>query len=131
MSVEKLKEYMRNLRKSVDEIHNKVEISVKSLRATRRRNARKNRSAVKFNKGDYFLLTVAEPENLSKLQPKWNGPYQITEVVSDWTFVVKHLVSKAEKTVHDSRLQFYFHKDLNVTIRLQEQVQHVEWNFNC
>jgi hypothetical protein len=31
--------------------------------------------------------------------------------------------------VHASRLQFYSDKDLNVTIRLQEQIQHDEWNF--
>ena len=43
--------------------------------------------------------------------------------------VVKHLVSKAEKTVHASRLQSNSDKDLNVTIRLQEQIQHDEWMF--
>jgi hypothetical protein len=76
--------------------YRKVETSVKSSRATKRRTANKNRSAVKFDKGDYVVVAVAEPQNLSTLQPRWNGPYQITEVVSDWVFVVKHLVSKAE-----------------------------------
>ena len=71
---------------------------------------------------DYVLVAVAEPQNLSKPQPRWSGFYQITEVVSDWSFVVKYLVSKAEKTVHASRLQVYSDKDLNVTIRLQEQI---------
>ena len=82
---------------------------------------------MKFDKGDYVLVAVAEPQNISKLQPRWNGSDQITEVVSYWVLVVKLLVSKAEKTVHASRLQFYSDKDLNVTIRLQEQIQHDEW----
>jgi hypothetical protein len=85
------------------------------IAATKRRNANKKRSAVKFDKGDYVLVAVAEPQNLSKLQPRWNGPYQITDVVSDWVWVVKHLVSKVEKTVHAFRLQFYSDKDFNVT----------------
>ena len=68
--------------------------------------------------------------NLSKLQPRWNGPYQITEVVSDWVFFVKRWVSKGEKTVHVSlRLQFHSDKDLNVTIRLQERIQREELKF--
>jgi len=115
------------LRKSLDEFHRKIETSVRSSRATKRRNANKKRSAGKFDKRDYVLVGVAEPQNLSKLQPRWNGPYQNTD--SDWGFLVKHLVSKDEKTVHASRLQFYSDKDLNVTIRLQEQIQHDEWKF--
>ena len=66
---------MKDLKKSLDEIHRKVETSVKSSRATKRRSANKKRSAAKLDKGD-VLVAVAEPQNLSKLQPRWNGPYQ-------------------------------------------------------
>jgi hypothetical protein len=52
MSEGKLKEYMKDLRKSLGKIHRKVETSVKSFRATKRRNANKKRSSVKFDKGD-------------------------------------------------------------------------------
>jgi hypothetical protein len=45
-------------------------------------------------------------------------------------FVVKHFVTKAEETVHASRLQFHSEKDLNVTIRFQEQIQHDEWKLS-
>jgi hypothetical protein len=61
-------------------------------------------------------VAVAEPQNLSKLQPRWSGPYQVTEVVSDWVFVLKDLVSNAEKAVRASLIQLYSDKDLNVTI---------------
>jgi len=44
--------------------------------------------------------------------------------------VVKHLVRKAEKTVHASRLQFYSDQDLNVTIRLEKQIRHDEWKLS-
>jgi len=95
MSEGTLKEYMKDLRKSLDEIHRKVETSVRSSRATKRRNANKKRSAVKFDKGDYVLVAVAEPQKLSKLQPRWNGTYQITEFVSNWVFLLKLSVSKS------------------------------------
>ena len=52
MSEEKLKQYMRYLRKSLDKIHRKVETSVKSSRASKRRNTNKKFSAVIFDKGD-------------------------------------------------------------------------------
>jgi len=74
-------------------------------------------------------VAVAEPQNLSKLQPRWSGPYQVTEVVSDWVFVLKDLVSNAEKAVRASLIQLYSDKDLNVTIWLQEQIQYDEWKF--
>jgi hypothetical protein len=45
-------------------------------------------------------------------------------------FVVKHFVTKSEKTVHASRLQFHSDKDLNVTIRLQGHIQHEEWKLS-
>jgi hypothetical protein len=48
---------------------------------TKRRNANKKRSAVKFEQRDYVWVAVAEPQNLSKLQTRWSGPYQITELV--------------------------------------------------
>jgi len=74
MSHKKFKEYIKDLTKSLDEIHRKFETSVTSSRATKRRNAKKKRSAVKFDKGDYVVVVVTEPQNLSKVQPRWNGP---------------------------------------------------------
>ena len=124
MSEEKSKEYVKDLTKSLHEIHRKVETSVKISRATKRRNGSKKRSTLKFDKGDYILVAVAEPQNLSKLHPRWSSPYQITEVVSGSVFVIKLLVSKTEKTLHPSRLQFHSDKDLNVTIQLQQQIKH-------
>jgi len=95
LSEEKLKEFMKDFRESVIVIHRKVETSVKSSRAFKRRNCNKKRSAVKNDQGDYVVIAVGQTQNLSKLQSRWNGPYQITEVA-------KHLVGKTEKTVHDA-----------------------------
>ena len=120
---------MRDLRKSLSEIHKEVETSVKSSRATKGKNVKKRRSAVKFDKVHYVFVAIAESQKLSKLQPKWTGLYQISEAVSDWLLVVKHLASEAEKKVHASRLQFHSDKDLNVIIRLQKQIQYDEWKF--
>jgi len=36
---------------------------------------------------------------------------------------------QSEKAVNASCPQFYSHKDLNTTLRLQEQIQYVEWKF--
>jgi len=61
--------------------------------------SRRKGSTVKFHKGKYVyvLVAVSEPQNLSKLQIRWNGHYQCTEVVSDWVVVVKHWVGKVKK----------------------------------
>ena len=80
-----------------------------------------------WKQGDYVLVALAEPQNVSKLKPRWNGPYEITEVISDWALVIKHLVGKAEKTLYACRPQFYREKDLNVTMPLEEHIQIEEW----
>jgi hypothetical protein len=59
----------------------KVETSVKSSGATKTRNANNKRSAVKFDKGDYVLIAVDEPQDLSKIQLRRDCPYEIAEVV--------------------------------------------------
>jgi hypothetical protein len=90
----KLKEYMRDLRESLDEIHKKVGTSVNSSRTAKRKNVNKKRWAVKFDKGHYVL----EPPSLSKLQLRWNCSYQITGVVSDLGFL---------SSIWSARLQVY------------------------
>ena len=52
-----------------------------------------------------------------------------TQFVSDSVFIVKHLVSKAQKTVDASRLQFYSDKDLSITIRFQGHIHLHERKF--
>ena len=104
MSEGKLKEYMRELRNSLDEITRKL-----TLR--------------------WRAPGLRSEKMWTRSAPTWNGLYQILEVVSDQVFVVKHLVSKCEKKAHASRLQFHFHKEFNEIIRLQEQISHEKWKF--
>ena len=120
---------MTELRDSLKQMHKRVADSVSKAHDAKRRATKKRRRGIDFDKGDYVLVGASDPENLSKLQPRWTGLYQIVQVISDWVFVVRHLITKAEKNVHSCRLSYHADKHLNVTIRMQEQIQHDEAKF--
>ena len=73
---EVLKECARDLKKSLDKLHKKVETLVKSSRAPKSRNVKKQRSSLKLDRRDNVVVAVAEPQDLSKLQPGWMVPTQ-------------------------------------------------------
>jgi hypothetical protein len=73
---EVLKECARDLKKSLDKLHKKVETLVKSSRAPKSRNVKKQRSSLKLDRRDNVVVAVAEPQHLSKLQPGWMVPTQ-------------------------------------------------------
>jgi len=62
----------------------------------------------------------------NKLQVQWLGPRRITEVVSDWVFIVEDLRDGALSTHHASRLKFFAAKDLLVTQELKDHIAYVE-----
>ena len=51
---------------------------------------------IKFDVGDYLLLSRNLRPPAGKLAPTWVGPYQITKIISDWVFEVKNLLKPTE-----------------------------------
>ena len=62
-------------------------------------------------------------------RPCWTGPYRVIECLSDWEFVIQHLVSGEKHSAHSSRLKYYCDKDLNVTADLKYQITHDEMRY--
>ncbi|XP_074373646.1 uncharacterized protein LOC141713996 [Apium graveolens] len=64
-----------------------------------------------FGVGDLVLreLTAFMPAKQGKLQPNWEGPYKVIEVVHPGTYKLETLAAKAMKnTWHASRLQKFY-----------------------
>eukprot|EP00736_Rhodelphis_marinus_P010118 Rmarinus@m.1923 len=82
---------------------------------------------VEFATGDYVLVyRVVMP---SKLNVRWQGPYQVTDTVSPWVFRVKHLVSLEELTVHASRMRYFDNASLDVTEELRAIAGHIQTEY--
>ncbi|XP_074358192.1 uncharacterized protein LOC141697608 [Apium graveolens] len=64
-----------------------------------------------FRVGDLVLkeLAASMPTRQGKLQPNWEGPYKVTEVVRPETYKLETLVGEAIKnTWHGSRLRKFY-----------------------
>jgi hypothetical protein len=57
------------------------------------------------------------------------GPYRVTKTINDWVYEVQHLVIAKKSGIHTNRLQFYSENELNVHIKLTEQIQHMNGNY--
>ncbi|XP_074378025.1 uncharacterized protein LOC141719546 [Apium graveolens] len=65
-----------------------------------------------FRVGDLILreLAASMPAKQGKLQPNWEGPYKVIEVVCPGTYKLETLVSEAIKnTWNASRLRKFYH----------------------
>ena len=64
---------------------------------------------VNFEVNDYVLVsgTDGRPRQRNKLQPRWQGPAQIVEKVSDLMFKVVFVGSDREAQVHVTRLRYF------------------------
>ena len=83
MTVDRLKEYMLELRYFLEQIHKQVADSVSKSRDAKRRATNKRRRKINFDRGDYVLVAASDPDNLSKLQPRLTGLHPIVQVISD------------------------------------------------
>jgi len=89
-------------------------------------NAKNKNHQCFFTLGDYVLVGKVSMAFANKLQVQWLGPRRITEVVSDWVFIVEDLRDGALSTHHASRLKFFAAKDLLVTQDLKDHIAYVE-----
>lgn len=61
---------------------------------------------MKLQKGDLVLL---ESETSKKLEPRYDGPFEVTDVLSDVNTKIK--IKNSEKIVHNNRLKKYFDRE--------------------
>ena len=84
-----------------------------------------------FHIGDYVLWSrIDSQQTHDKLTFVWRGPFQVVSTRSEWVFVIKHVVSGKEYTVHSTRLKFYHDRSLNVSHELIDHVSNQGFDFD-
>jgi hypothetical protein len=107
ITAEAIENHVQSLIRSMDEVHRKVNDSMKSNRQRKRSAANSSAKEVNFGLGDFVMVAIPKGKIRNKFQVAWNGPMQITEEISDWVFKVETLDGAKSEIVHASRLKFY------------------------
>jgi hypothetical protein len=121
-----LSQQVEKLRESLELLHRKL-VSHES----RRGNHSLIRNRPNFDKGDFVMFATRRFDTgpSRRSVPRWTGPYRVLECISDWEFVIQHLVTNDKFSAHCSRLKYYCDKDLNVTADLKFQITHDEMRY--
>ena len=126
LSFDEMSQHVAELRESLSRLHREV-----AKKVTRRGNYSMLRNRPNFDKGDYVMFATRRnmtgPSRRSR--PCWTGPYQVIQLVSDWNFVIKHLVAGEKFPAHASRLKYYCDSSLEVTADLKSQIGHDEMRY--
>ncbi|OWZ02906.1 hypothetical protein PHMEG_00025453 [Phytophthora megakarya] len=84
--------------------------------------ARSKGSICNFEVGDFVLWSVVDSRlQGNKLLVPWVDPFRVVEA-RQHSFIVEHLLTRAQVEVHGSRLKFYSDSSLDVTADLKEHV---------
>ena len=105
-----------NMLSLLDDIHKEVAGLTSKSRKNRvlAHNKRTHVREGNFDVGDFVLKGVTG-NTRKKLSFKWFGPFRITQVLSDFLFVVEDLRSGEKATVHGTKLRFFRNKDFEVS----------------
>jgi len=93
---------------SLEALHKDVERRAAARReqSINAHNRATNIVSIKFAVGDFVLVRVPKTGG-HKCAFKWQGPRRVTEVVSDYIYVVSPLEACRDETVHAARLMPY------------------------
>ena len=79
-----------------------------------------------FVVGDYVLRGVRAGQIRSKLALRWTGPYRVVQVLSDFVFVLEHLLNGERAEVHGTRIILFRNSAFEVTEEVKMHLQHQE-----
>jgi transposase InsO family protein len=119
---------------SLTKMHKKVDAKKEKTRRTKhRRKVSQQTQLPNFHKGDYVLWSQVDQKHHDKLQVRWTGPFRITQILSDYVYVIEHLITGEKKEVHCTRLRFYSDKGLKVTEEIYSHIntQGMIYAVNC
>ena len=133
------------LRKHLDEIHRRVDISKEkrqkaNQKASIKHNVRLQRASElgkrvadltiddllpKLAIGELVMMAVPKTTKQHKLVGVWRGPYRVINTVTDYIYEVEHLTTGAITASHITRLKFYSDKELDTSIpELLDELSH-------
>jgi hypothetical protein len=77
----------------------------------------------RFEVGEYVLVSMTDEQYRSAPKPlrRWQGPFRVTKLVSEWVLEVEDLIHRKTSEVHISRVRFYCDRYLDVTADMVEQ----------
>ena len=81
---------------------------------------------VNFTEGDFVLRGIMERERAKKPALRWKGPYRVVRCLSEYIFVVEHLLTGRKEQVHGRRLKFFRNASFEVTEELKEHLEYQE-----
>jgi len=83
-----------DLKKSLEELHKKVETSSAAKRARSRRKSEKSVKKANFEVGDYVLVGTTQFGTQAKNAPRWIGPFRVVAALSQLVYAVEHISTK-------------------------------------
>ncbi len=100
--------------------------TARSIELTTRNNEKKR--ALRLVEGDYVMVTEKTPP-IAKASPRWTGPHQIIECLSEHRYQVKNLLTGTTTTEHASHLEYYDDATVHITAHIRNQVAHETYGF--
>jgi Chromo (CHRromatin Organisation MOdifier) domain len=120
---EEIQQNFERLIYSLQKIHKEVDSEKEKTRRTKhRRPTQPNVSLPNFHLGDYVLWSQADQKYKDKLQVRWKGPFRITKILSDYVYIIQHLITNETREVHCTRLRFYHDASLEITEEIQSHI---------
>lgn len=117
---------MTSTLQALEGMHKEVseKASLSRQRTIDRHNARVGVRPCDFRTGEFVLRGVFPRRQHPKLALRWIGPYRIIQVLSDFVYVLQHVVSGDKHETHGSRIQFFRNSDFEVTKEVREHVEY-------
>lgn len=113
---------------AVAEMHKEVGMKQTAARQSKIRahNGKTNVKPCNFIEGDFVLRGVRVGQHRSKLALGWTGPYRVVKVLSDYVFVLEHLLTGRTVDVHGTRIILFRNSFFGETQEMKDHILHKE-----
>jgi hypothetical protein len=121
------KKELSDTRTALDQLHKKMASANKRKRdqEKRRHDSKKGCQMAQFEVGDFVLYMNVWACHRDKLSVRWSGPAVVEEVISEWIFLIRNLITHDIREAHASRMRFY---DDSKRLVDEELLAHVAFN---
>jgi len=112
---------------ALDNIHKEVEGSLSASRkqAVERHNSKTHITPYKPFVGDYVVVARFLGPH-TKMSTQWVGPRRITQILSDFTVEVEHLLQGSKKIFHVCRIRPYADSLVGTPVQMKDVAEHTD-----
>jgi len=109
---ENSEDYVRNLRKKLDEIHQEIrnQMEMKSSRIKWRYDRKARDCSFEQGQKVWFYNPRRKEGKTPKLQRDWEGPYVVVRKLSDVVYCIRHSNRHKNMVVHSDRLASFYER---------------------